>query len=172
MEPLNSKERSIALIKFLGLFLVTLVLACAALYFDYNVIPSKQFQMLKEENAKLSVASNNTRAILTTIDSIRSGLMRYQADPNKGRIEIEVNQGALSLIKYIGTDTNDFSRIITRVSDSYTQQLIDKKLLISSGGSGEKVIALEQTIEKQKQEIKDLNRDIEDLRLKLKIATN
>ena len=171
MEPLNTQERTVALFKFLALFLVTVILICWAMYYDWG-IPNKQLKLLKEENAQLSAANENTRKILVTIDTIRSCMNRYPTDLNKPRLEMEINEGARQLIKYVGTDTSNFSKIVTRMADSYNQHLIDKKALLSIGNCSDKVADLEKTIKDQKDEIKDLEDDVDDLRLKLKTASN
>lgn len=153
MEPLNSQERTVALFKFLGLFLVTILLVCTALYFDWEM-PNKQIQMLKEENARLSQGYNNTRSILVTMDSISNQLNRYASEPNKGFAEAQINQGLINLSKLNFGDSTDFGRIVRLSWQSYQTQLQDKKGLLTSGNCSAQVAQLESQLQQKTDECK------------------
>ena len=48
MKPKNSKERSNSFLKFLALFLVTIIFVILAVYFNYE-IPSKENELLRDQ---------------------------------------------------------------------------------------------------------------------------
>lgn len=166
MEPLNGKERTSALLKFLGLFLVTVILVNVAIYFSLQM-PEKQLALLKEENSRLKVETLNTGLWLTTVDSVRSQLERYNAEPNKIRLELEINDRINALTKFGIKDSSKFGDILTRVANAYSENLVLKKNLLNSGDCSTKIAELEKEKAELKTDLKSCKDELVDKQFKL-----
>jgi hypothetical protein len=164
MEPLNTKERTIGLLKFIGLFLVLFVLAIVAISFDFK-LPKKQIQLLREENARLSADNVSKKSVVVLVDSLNSKMLRYDTETNKVFIETQINSDINRLITVARDDSSDFGFLLANISKEYLRHLDDKKKIGDGASWSEKIADRDKEIADLKTELKGLKRDYEMLKL-------
>ena len=170
MDALNEKERTIALVKFLGMFLVTVILVLVAAFYGTKA-PQQQLNLLTSENAQLKVGLKNTRSIITSMDSIAAKMGRYNTELNKEILAREIADELQALSRYSYKDTTDFGNILSRVGLEYKFHLADKKALSTSGDCSATLIKMQMENEKLVRDLKDCNQDLTNLNLKIQAGS-
>jgi len=84
MKPKNSKERRNSILKFLLLFVCTVVLIVVTIFFDYDTMPIKENAVLREQSVnlekevefqeKFSNQMKNVRSLLDSLDTPNQNL--------------------------------------------------------------------------------------------------
>lgn len=169
MEALNSKERTIALLKFLGIFLVLIILIVWGVYYDYNM-PTKERDMYKAENESLRGTQQNQHVILATMDSLYYQLGRYDnGSDSKMLLDIKIKGEISTLMTLSGSDSvSNFGKIINRAFSTYLSWYSDKQKIGSLGNTASSVSDKDKQIQKLTDDNKQMQRDLDEVRLNLK----
>lgn len=164
MEAMNEKERTVALLKFLGVFFVAIILVNVAIYFDTKV-PTKQLALLKAENLRLSSGKGSKKELVVLTDSIEARIARYETDLNKGFIDAQINGDINKLANIARGDSSEFGLLIGNMSQAYLFHMSDKKKLDGAGNCSEKIANKEKEINDLKDQMKELKRDYDLLKV-------
>ena len=161
MEPLNEKERTVGLIKFLALCLVLTILVVVAAYFPFQ-LPKKQIEILKQENAKLKSENSDKRAIVVLTDSINARMLRYESEPNKGFIETQINSDINKLALLAKGDSSaDFRNLLVDISQAYLLHMNDKKKMGDASSWSGKIADKEKELADLKEQIKEVKHELD-----------
>jgi glutaredoxin 2 len=159
MEPLNSAERTTALLKFFGLFLVTVILVCVAMFFDV-ITPSTQIKNLKAENQRLTDLNAQSALKLIFIDSIQKNLDRYDIDTmRQTQIEIQINQCIVNLQTLTAGDSSVNSAITKDAAVISASFLNAKKRLKECANSSSIIATYKQQLAELQKKYDDTYRD-------------
>ncbi len=168
MDALNEKEKTVALVKFLGMFLLTLIVVMVAAFFGLKS-PSKQVDALLVENARLKNTSANLKSVVITLDSLRAKMGRFNNDANKVILERQIADEINALGKYSLSDSSETSVILSRVGAEFQDHLADKKMLSEAGNCSGKVAELNAEMVKLTQELKDCNKELDTKSLQIRM---
>lgn len=171
MEALNAKEKTIALLKFLGVFLVLIILIVLGVYYDYEM-PGKQLKLLKAENESLRNSSRDQKLVLLTLDSLYFQLARYDKEPDQIVLNNTIGKEISRLLDIATADSTMNGKILGRTAQAFQLDFKDKQELQALGKSASALTDKDQMIKDLKSEADKNERTIEDLRLKLKLCSN
>ena len=77
MKPINEKERTLAFVQFLVLFILTVILTIFFVFFDTK-IAKKDYEELKADNKQLKLNSKIFADLPAQIDSLHTVVMGYK----------------------------------------------------------------------------------------------
>ena len=110
MEPLNTKERSSAILKMALLFLFTLIVFVVAIYFDYQV-PNKQLDMVKAERDKLKQEMLQIKEVMNGLKDFRTDFEQFSDDDETSRYYGRWEMARTSLDKILAVNEDEESVI-------------------------------------------------------------
>ena len=149
MKPINEKERTLAFVQFLVLFILTIILTVFFVFFPFK-IRDKEVMELKEKLKHLSNSQFNYSTILQLLDSANNSINSLDnVDKNaySGR-EYTIRNNFLSRLGSIN-DTSDISKLQLKVNSICNNWMIDKSKL-------KQIDDLNSTIYKQSKTIENL----------------
>lgn len=80
MKPLNEKERTLAFVQFLVLFILTIIVTIWLVFFDVKIAKT-DYEVLKAENRKLKEEKTATTELPNQIDSLTKVVMGFNSLP-------------------------------------------------------------------------------------------
>ena len=99
MEPKNNKERRSSILKFAALFAVTIILVLVAAFFDFNRLPFKENNILRDKVSSVekeriyqesfSVKSNEIKALIDSLDAPGQNIQYFNALINSKIVELQ-----------------------------------------------------------------------------------
>ena len=123
MEPLNTKERTSAIVKMALLFLLTLIIFVIGVYFDIRV-PHRQLEALKEERDALRLEKAQVAELLRVSNGLFENYSRAVGDPQYYGT-IETMRKVLPELKAVNLDTASVvNKFGVRLSDTYHNLII------------------------------------------------
>ena len=168
MEPLNSKDRTVALVKFLALAFLVLALAIFVAYFDNN-IDSRQIDILKAENTALKAKTKQAKEAITQLDTINSQLQRFDTEPNKQFAKDLIQRNITTLYTTYANDSSDFGKVLKRTSLVYDIDMIDKSKISMGAASSADKAEMEKKIAELKADLKDAQTNLIQCQMTLKM---
>lgn len=168
MEPLNTKERSSAILKMALLFLFTLIVFVVAIYFDYQV-PNKQLDMVKAERDKLKQEMMQVKELMNGVKEFRENFV-LNSDDEDGRYigRWEMSRNSLNQIKAINKDEESVIYAICDDIDWLGTSLTGATQLVArykEQGVGSE--DLEEEIKDLKSQLRQCENDLDQARIRL-----
>ncbi len=156
MSAEKNKDRLVDLLTFGGLFLLTIILVNAAIYYDYQS-PKDDVTYLENTNARLKLQNKNLAEIVTIVDSCNARMVRYNALDDKNFIEGSQRQAVNKFLTLGKGDSSNFKRIILNLAFLYDNDLNEKKRLGNSANEKDTITARDAEITRLSQDIKECN---------------
>ncbi len=163
MDPLNTQERNSAFMKFILIFVVTMVLVLIAAFFDV-VVPRKENRDLIKQNRMLQDQMRAQEQILEKMDSIKVLLIKLD-QPNADVTTLDASIASMIIqMQAYENDSTTLGRIMKSVNIAYTG-LKNEKLgaLKKMGTSDEEIKDLEDKLENAEEDLKDCEKAKNDL---------
>jgi hypothetical protein len=160
MEPINSKERTSAVIKFALLLLLTIIVVVGAILFDIKV-PTKRLAVLQRENAMLKASLGDEVNVLVRLDSINDQFLRLDSDITPITAGT-ISGGIIEMSKMAGTDTSVKGKTLKQVLTAYKMLLDTKSALKRSGASTGEIAKLQKDLEEMEKDFEECKRDKKD----------
>ncbi len=169
MKPLNAKERTKGLLKFIAIFLVTVLLIVFAVYFNNSAVPNKELEYYKTRCASLQDSIASDISLLTKLNELNANLEQYQANPNNIVAQTSVGAGINGLMDMAKKDSLHFSGIIAgQAAAGYSiaaNAIVKLKQSGDAMGDNSKLNAdltkCQTELDKKDQQIKDLQAKME-----------
>ncbi len=109
MKPLNSKERTIGLLKFIGIFLFTILLIIVAIFFDFSTVPNKELDYYKSRCKTLQDSIAADIQLFSQLNELNNNLEQYQNNPNNIVAQTSVGAGINSLLETAKKDSLSYT---------------------------------------------------------------
>ena len=159
MKPLNEKERTLAFVQFLILFILTIILTVFFVFFDTKIV-KRDYEKLKNRNKELEERVSSSGNLPNEIDSLRLVVMGFK----KLASEVEYdetrkifNESLYSKWELTTNDTSDISKIKFEISKIF-------KDLGYSIGSSVREGTKNSQMKDQSEELKKLQEKYDDLK--------
>jgi hypothetical protein len=174
MEALNAKERTVALLKFLAIFLILLILGVWGIFYDVR-IPFKQIELLKEQNASLNGNVQYQKQVLLNMDSLFYQFSRYDKAMDKEILNPKIGGEISKLSDIANSDSITVTgKIVGRANNIFGLYFIDKKLLATLSGTSSELTDKDQKLkelsdknDKLQEKLDNCQRDNQNLRDKI-----
>ncbi len=167
MEPINTQERNTALVKFIGIFVVTMLVVLMAAFFGM-IIPTKENKSLKKENTQLGDQLRAQDQILAKMDSLELWMIelgRPGADINMTDIRIS---RMLAEMQAYENDSTTLGKIMKNVNVAYASLKNEKMNMHSTvGSSDEEIKKLKEDMEELEEDLKDCEKAKVDMMMKM-----
>lgn len=171
MEALNSKERTIALLKFLGVFGVLILLIVIAAFYNFDM-PTRQLKIVRAELSHYKKGYKDQTGTITALDSVSMQLFRYTTAPNQIVLEHQIGVHLGDLHEICDKDSTPYGMLVQRAVKGFEMDLVDKKNLIAAGQSAATNSEKDQLIKDLKEQLDKKEDKIEKLEDKLERAKN
>ena len=99
MEPKNKKERTTSILKFAALFAVTVILILVAAFFDFNTLPFRENNVLREKVSQVekeriyqesfSSKSEEIKSLIDSLDTPGQNIQYFNALINSKIVELQ-----------------------------------------------------------------------------------
>lgn len=158
MKPLNEKERTLAFVQFLVLFILTIILTVFFVFFGTKVV-KKDYANLKEENRILKETSLSSGSLSLEIDSLF-----LKAKNLKNLPEIDFNLAQKGFIDELRsgwqienkTDTSSLFKTKKAVFELFKEYTSNIQFYITIKNSSNDIKAKNEELEKLRQDYQDL----------------
>lgn len=167
MEPLNSKERTSAFMKFILIFVITMIVVLISAFFDVT-IPAKENRDLLVQNHKLQDQMRAQNLILEKMDSIKVLLLKLD-QPNADIATIDANiAGMIIQMQAYENDSTTLGKIMKNVDIAYTGLKNEKLGLLKKTGSADQQISkLEDKVKEAEKKLEDCEKEKINLMLRM-----
>ncbi len=170
MEPLNSKERTSAFMKFILIFVITMIVVLISAFFDVT-IPAKENRDLLVQNHILQDQMRAQNLILAKMDSIKVLLLKLD-QPNADIATIDANIASMIIqMQAYENDSTTLGKIMKNVDIAYTGLKNEKLGLLKKTGSSEQAISkLEDKLKEAEKKLEECEK--EKINLMLRMGSN
>lgn len=170
MEPLNTKDRLWAIVKLSLLFLLTFIIFVIAIYFDYGGVPSKENQLLKEENKKYKEEQVEQNKLFQQLDSVYVNILKLDNDPN-GIVRSTVAAQMVSISSFAKSESKSISKFANNAFNAYSIILSEKQKVNESAGLNKDLGKLEKEIIDLKDNLKEMKEELKDCETELRVSS-
>lgn len=167
MEPLNQKERNSAFLKFVIMFICTIIVVLVAAFFDFK-IPVKQNIYLQQENDNLKAQLSYQSTYLAKMDSLYNWILQMgKPGSDNMRLDRKAADMVVEMEKF-QNDSTSIGKIIKQCNAAYAMLLLNKRdLLQGNQGTSEEIKKLNEKLKEKDEELKKKNEEYQTLLLKL-----
>lgn len=130
LQVLNSKERNQAFLQFLLFFLITVMLAIGAVYFNFRV-PEKENKLLREEVDMQRTESQNQQKFVSHMQQAKvllDSMKKSQSDINL--VDMQLTAKMNELLNLQQKDSSLYGKLNNAVVDAFLELQRNKKELI------------------------------------------
>jgi hypothetical protein len=157
-KPLNSKEHNQAFVKFLIFFLITLVMAVSAVYFNFQV-PKKELAILRERSDLFRNQQMNQENYKRTLSDVLQVFNKLDSSNSKAMVESELRPKLDVLRNAVNIeDSSNTAEKLNMTIFNLVNKYKDAKFTLFD------LKDYEQEISKYKQKITELSGDLQDCR--------
>jgi Type VI secretion system, TssO len=156
-KPLNIKEHNNAFLKFFLFFLVTLIMAVSAVYFNFKV-PNKELAILRERSELLRNQQINQENYKRTLNEIMMVFNKLDSSTSKAMVESELTGKLEALRTAASIEDSTASQKLNQVVFGLVNEYRNAKFKLFD------LKDFEQEIKKKNDKIQELGRDLDDCR--------
>jgi hypothetical protein len=156
-KPVNIKEHNNAFIKFFLFFLVTLIMAVSAVYFNFKV-PNKELSILRERSELLRNQQINQENYKRTLNEVMLVFNKLDSSSSKAMVESELTGKLEALRTAASIEDSSASQKLNQVVFGLVNEYRNAKFKLFD------LKDFEQEIKKKNDKIQELGRDLDDCR--------
>jgi Type VI secretion system, TssO len=156
-KPINIKEHNSAFVKFLIFFLVTLIMAVSAVYFNFKV-PNKELTILRERSELLRNQQINQENYKRTLNEVIMVFNKLDSSTSKAMVESELSDKLNALRNAASIEDSTASQKLNQMVFGLVNEYRNAKFKLFD------LKDFEQEIRKKNEKIKELSTDLEDCR--------
>ena len=161
MKPLNAKERTIGLVKFAGLFLLTVVLVVFAVYFNASFIPKTELEGYKNQVTVLSAKVETDNKLIAQITDLNNNLLQYQSNPANAIASSAVGNGITALADISKKDSVSFTgKLSGQILTGYGIAVSSINKTVGSGNTSDDLKKTKDDLKACQDDVKDKNQQI------------
>jgi cell shape-determining protein MreC len=163
MKPLNEKERTLAFVQFLILFILTIVLTIFFVFFDTKIV-KRDYEVLKKENKELKERVSSAGNLPNEIDSLRlvvMGLKKLSSEVDYDETRKIFNESLDSKWELAKNDTSDISKIKIEISKTFKDLGYCIGSSVREGTINSKLNTKSEELDKLKKAYDDLKTDFD-----------
>ncbi len=173
MKPLNAKERTIGLVKFAGLFLLTVVLVVFAVFFNTSFIPKAELEGYKNQVATLSAKVETDNKLIAQITDLNNNLLQYQSNPANAIASSAVGNGITALADISKKDSVSFTgKLSAQILTGYGIAVSSINKTVGSGNTSDDLKKAKDDLKACQDDVKDKNQQILTLQNTLALYQN
>lgn len=148
MKPINKKERTALYWKFLGLYVISILLVILSVYFnnETNKVAGDELKKIREER---KVLAENTKVFFGKMNKVDS-LLKSMEDPkaNTDRLSDDIKLQISDMKALVSSNPSINDSVFIKIYDRYYDVLQDKKLIQGSNASSNAVSVLQLKLQK------------------------
>ncbi|MFN0030914.1 MAG: type VI secretion system TssO [Flavobacteriales bacterium] len=154
MDPLNAQERSTAFMKFLSVFVVTLLIALVAAFIAMQ-IPKKEKADLAKQKEQLERELRTQGIIKIKMDSIEHWLIELDAkNASVNMLDTKISNMIVEMEAY-QNDSSNFGKIMFKANEAYTALKNEKMSMHRNNDQTNETIGiLKESIKLLKEQLK------------------
>jgi vacuolar-type H+-ATPase subunit I/STV1 len=156
-KPINIKEHNSAFTKFLLFFLVTLIMAVSAVYFNFKV-PNKELAILRERSELLRNQQINQENYKRTLNEVIQVFNKLDSSTSKAMVESELSDKLNALRNAASIEDSTASQKLNQMVFGLVNEYRNAKFKLFD------LKDFEQEIRKKNDKIQELSTDLDDCR--------
>jgi Type VI secretion system, TssO len=156
-KPINIKEHNSSFVKFLIFFLVTLIMAVSAVYFNFKV-PNKELAILRERSELLRNQQINQENYKRTLNEVIQVFNKLDSSTSKAMVESELSDKLNALRNAASIEDSTASQKLNQMVFGLVNEYRNAKFKLFD------LKDFEQEIRKKNEKIQELGRDLDDCR--------
>ena len=161
MKPLNAKERTIGLLKFAVLFLLTVVLVVFAVFFNFALVPKAEMEGYKSQIASLNAKVETDNKLVSQVTDLNNNLLQYQNNPSNTIASSAVGNGITALSDIAKKDSISFTgKLSGQILTGYTTAVSAISKGQSSGNVSDDLKKMKDDLKACQDDVKDKNQQI------------
>lgn len=161
MKPLNAKERTIGLVKFAGLFLLTVVLVVFAVFFNFALVPKAEMEGYKSQVATLNAKVETDNKLVSQVTDLNNNLLQYQNNPSNTIASSAVGNGITALSDISKKDSISFTgKLSGQILTGYGIAVSSINKGQASGNASDDLKKIKDDLKACQDDVKDKNQQI------------